>query len=546
MTFRISVKTSAGNFLCTPTQTVAKVDKDGKKYVFVHELREGNTVLVSRTCAEELTLEGHIIPTLWSRSEKYRRDRELVFAGEAAEVPTRTRLSEYLMSIAAGHGAHVGAEAVKVIQGVISALPEELHYSYSGVAAWLDSGVMFPERPEVLMHVAHALNSPALEKWAMSIVEQGQLPVRRLRAVHRGIRASLAQSKGSRSVNKGAGGPEEADKEKGHGIVKTGELIRMLREEYGDSAFGEFVSAVKVLETPMPTGVSAEKNSEEVQDADSGLSRKMIGFSYTKPEERREVLERYGQGAEIGAEIGASLARRKELAFALMNRFGILASGIESDWIRRNGYPGEKVTFNRLNRIFTQTMIFGNVTGFYREEFETEVEIWTNKRVRNAVRNLLKITDPKVFYKEAERLKSLSRYINKFSSVYGRSLIERFVLSKEEFLSIFSFDMEGIKKKTLNKLRNYEELVRKIDLAEMKNSNIQVIKHAEQYESIFGDAEFRRIFDEQRNLQIPYVFVYAQHGVGNTVALEKLMVAYGVGDIHNISFDFEVRISGTR
>jgi hypothetical protein len=550
MSFRFSVKTNLGNFLCTPVQTAAKVDSErGKEYILVGELRKGDRVYVSKVGAEQITLEDHIIPTLWSRSREYREDRRQVFKSGTTEVPRETWLSHYLNSIAeTSNGA---TEAARLIHDAVRVMPEELRYSYSGVAAWLNNEVMFPEKPEVLLKLADVFHAPVLREWTLSIMNQNQMPVKRLRIIHRQIRANLAKPIGTQGKSSTLADSEDKHAEENpQAHVNVGNLIGLIRREYGEHSLSEFVTVAEVLENPLQVSTDSKNDGSDPAPSGSyGLSRRIIGFSYTKPEERLNVIGKYGEGAESSKKLEMALLQRKELACALMERFKQILSPIESEWIGRYGYDDKK-TYNIINGVFSNALLLGNTSavGLTIDEMNMYRIIASSRKERDFIRGLLNLTDKDRFYamlnehwRKIDCSGSIGPYRELINRIYNDSVVEKFVVSREGFLSIYGIDIDGIRHVLSSTLENFkywgkEQLVQSIE---------QEIKHIKKvYQHISEDAEFNRIISREKELHIPFVFKYAQSGgylsERNFEHVKKLMLAYGIKTIPKIEFKISI------
>ncbi len=533
---KVTVKTSMGTFTCTPDRVVATIDSEhGKKYGFAHELRNGDKVIVSKPIAESLTLEGHIIPTLWARSEQYRHDRKAIFEGDGHDLPTTTRLCRLLSSAAEANGAVSHASATELVHGRLCALPDELHYSHSEVSAWLSNSVMFPERPKALLAVAQMLNANELHTWTEEIIAQEMMPVRRLRAIHSHIRAMLLRPS-DHSTNGGNGHPHSGNAHRPR-LTSTEELVRLLETEYGDSAFKDFVSTATVLD------VSVHKErQQEMHNADSaqddGLGKRLITFSYASPGQKDQVLHKFGSGSERSMEIEQNLEKRRMLLNALFKAFVPVAEGIETAPVFSASPDGVnlriRVDMNRkLNDHFSQILTFGRlstVSGWYASLF---TEIW-NSNVRDRIKRAIYSSVPESFHKEVDGLPPFSNYLAIFRDVYNNSIIERHIFSFEEFIGLFNLTMDGMKRALPRFITTYENArAAHMTLETWKRGISRELEHAEKYDNALeGNAEFSQLLREASSLQIPRTLVIVQNGNGREELMGKLKEAYGISSFH--------------
>ncbi|MGC8479176.1 MAG: hypothetical protein ACP5M9_00705 [Candidatus Micrarchaeia archaeon] len=551
MNFRIKVQTNLGTFLCTPVQTAAKVDLEhGKEYIHVGDLRKGDQVYVSKTVSEKITLEDHIIPTLWSSSEFYRKDRGQLFRIGTTEVPNETLLSYHLNKILYQHGER--SDAAKIIHNTIKLMPENLHYSYSAVVAWLNNEVMFPEKPEVLLKLADTFNAPSLKEWTLSVLNQDQMSVKRLRVIHSQIRARLAKPIGSHeeySILKN--NESEGKKNNSNEHIDIGSFVGLIRKEYGKDLLKEFVTVAQVTEDPLQVSDKLENTSEFSTSSNStGLSRKIIGFSYTKPEERLTVISKHGTGMESSKRLEFALLKRNELAILLIKRFFEISAQIEPGLMAKHNYDLKR-NYTLQITMFSNALLFNHTVNFHLNDINTCKLITSSKKFRECMRHILSITDKDDFYEK------LNFYYKKFNSVaslyfiqymneiYNKSLIEKFVLSREEFFSIFNIDMYGLKN-NLSKFLNSIKALDKQGIEKLNKNIDETIKYFKLYDRIYYDSKFNEILKELRNLNIPIVFRHS-HQAGsikqdNLELIKKIMVAYGIYEIPKLKLHSSIPI----
>ena len=317
--FRVMIKTSGGNFIYPVDQLAAKVENNGIRYDLVGNFRTNDRILIRKTGSDKITLEGHIIPTLWSRSERYRKDREQVFEGDETAIPKVTRLSSMLNEIIITSGSNKDP-----VRTIMSALPDSIEYSYDAVSNWIHGKVMLPKNPEVLEHIAKTFSSPNLLKWHDELKEQEYLPVRRIRVLHSGIRALLARpvikeevKDESKTVNFETEENKKADN-KDTDVEKISSLadaMRIIRDNYqdkGEELFSEFVSVATVLLVSEIGLKSVENIKNNIGSESTEIERGLVSFTIRNQEKMKQITDKY-KGTLISETIGELLKKRSEL-----------------------------------------------------------------------------------------------------------------------------------------------------------------------------------------------------------------------------------------
>ena len=316
--FRVMIKTSGGNFIYPADQIAAKIDGTKIHYDLIGNFRTDDRILIRKTGSDKITLEGHIIPTLWSRSEKYRNDRSFVFEDNGSDMPVQTKLSAILNRIVVSNGIE---DPIKVI---MEALPQTIEYTRSGVSKWLTGEVMLPKIPEALEHIAVKFNSAELLEWHEKLKEQEYLPVKRIRVLHSGIRALLAkpqtheessQSESANCYDKNAK-QNKADDESQHEkkINTLADAIRLIKDEYqepGEGLFSEFVTVAKVFsvsEIGLPSVEKIKAGESEKTEVERGI----VSFSVKDSERMTSITNKY-KGVMLSDKATLLLKKRSEL-----------------------------------------------------------------------------------------------------------------------------------------------------------------------------------------------------------------------------------------
>ena len=343
MGFRIRIKAEGHpSLIYPPDYKVAKVVGNGIVYSTVGGeggLKPHDRILIRIRGSDSITLEDHIIPTLWAQSREYRHDREYIFRGNGSGIPTTTTLSVMLNNIAVAQGR--GEDAAEFIHG---ALPRELNYSLSGVAAWLNGEVMFPNKPEAIDFLAERFSSAELREWHDGLKALNYRPLERMRVIHRGIPAALAMPLGRGSHGHAT---EDNGREHGeaHGVTSITQSIGLIKKVYG-GLFEEFVTQAEVLEVgTVGIGTAQREISSGAGIDESFTGSRLVGFSYkADSDERNAVLERF-KGTEQAAEISRLLTQRAEM---IVSATGPMTSVYGHQWMEVDDSKRVEITKTML------------------------------------------------------------------------------------------------------------------------------------------------------------------------------------------------------
>lgn len=300
---RIMLRTTAGNFFYPADYMVATVWDDKLGYEFAYEVKTGAKILVRKSANEELTLDGHIIPTLWAQSSDYRSDRAFVFSGDGLDIPKKTKLSEFLKRNAAKRGM-TNEEAVNHYFSTVS----EYGYKRSAIGSWMKGEVMFPiKNPNAILDLAQKLDDVPMAEWARSLIEiePSKNPVKKLRVLHSGIRSLFAKPKGRGEILSGGGGRQAYQQ-----VISLSSYIETLKGTYGQNLFDEFVMPANLLEI---REIDYENRGiGHTQAEDTGMERGLVGFMNRNTEKKSQVLSRY-KGPNRGEDMESALSKTEKL-----------------------------------------------------------------------------------------------------------------------------------------------------------------------------------------------------------------------------------------
>jgi hypothetical protein len=286
--FRVLVKTSKGNFIYPVDHLGAVLEGNKLRYEFIGNLREGDSILIRKRSSEKITLQDHIIPTLWAGSEIYRNDRAAVFEPSGDSIPLKTKLSVFLQEI-----IKMGDEKDPV-NTIFSAIPESITYSREAVSNWISGNVMLPKKPEVLDSIGTKFNFQELLDWHKNLKEQDYAQVRRIRVLHSGLKALL-------SVEENKGNYESIEENKDNyshkedKLVSLADAMRIIKASYkkdGEELFQEFVTVTKVksvIELPKV----GKKTMEKVGSGESVIEKGILSFKMSDEDKMIDITNRY-------------------------------------------------------------------------------------------------------------------------------------------------------------------------------------------------------------------------------------------------------------
>ncbi len=572
--FRIMIKTSGGNFIYPVDQLAAKIENNGIHYELVGNFRADDKILIRKTGSDKITLEGHIIPTLWSRSERYRKDREQVFEGEETAIPKVTRLSSMLNKIIITSGSDKDP-----VHTIMSALPNSIEYSYDAVSNWIHGRVMLPKNPEALEYIARAFNSQELLKWHDELKEQEYLPVRRIRVLHSGIRALLARPVIKEEVKDASKTAtletEESEKKSTEeiGVEKVSSLadaMRVIRDNYqheGEELFSEFVSVAKVLSVSEIGLKSLERIKESGGFESTEIERGLVSFPVRNKEKMKQITDRY-KGTLISEKMGELLKKRSELFISggligfkmFSEQYNALDRKTRADFFEMEKmfyFLKRQHDFTTLDKQFYDKLLKGtlatdagtqiiNLMNSPRSLFISRFrayklydKILSSNSFRVGVNNLLSIGDLDKFIEHSDRIgftypKEFLRFYKKF---YSESKVIRHLYGTfEEFEGIIGkVDMN--KNYLKRGLEVYKELRK-----DPKNFESRVVimrKYGEfliKYcENLLESNEIKEITTKINELGLPNELAYVQDQLYNS-KLEFVKKIYG---IYGISFTYE-------
>lgn len=288
-TFRVLIRTGKGNFIYPADYLGAVLDGNNLRYELIGNFREGDSILIRKKSSDKITLDGHIIPTLWAGSELYRKDRGIVFEPSEESIPTKTRLSTLLQKIVVTLGKQDDP-----VHTILSAIPEDIRYSYDAVSNWISGKVMLPNEPRVLESIGTKFNSHELLEWHKSLSEIGYAPVRRIRVLHSGLKALLSVEE-----NKGT---DDSVEENRHNystgeekLVSLADAMRILKNTYeskGEELFEEFVTVTRVKSIIELTNIG-KKTAQKIKSGESVLERGILSFKISNEEQMNDITKRY-------------------------------------------------------------------------------------------------------------------------------------------------------------------------------------------------------------------------------------------------------------
>lgn len=423
----IRLDTSAGGLLFPPHQQIHVIKSDGSRsYAFVHELRPGDTILKRVEAAEGLTLEGHIIPSLWRAHKGYNADRMRLYQAIGSEMPTITTLSAKLKEFAASQEWSDDV-AVDELHGK---LPEG-SCVWGTVNRWYNGEVMLPRDPDILYNFSKDLGDWATEENLIAAAT-------RIRVLHSGLRAMAVRPKGEGTGKSKKGQTGNTLTE---GVAKgiLAEGVRLLKQEYGEDTFVEFVLDVKVTKVTEVKVTEAEKTNGER----TGISANVVGFSARDEETKSRTLSSY-KGLDRGSEIEALLKKKKEL---IIDKIPGLLVQLDIESLRRAGRSLQQLGGGGTRQ--TEGGIFSFIpvaspplSSLEDDSFSMGLNnlgrnYTRSSRLRHETSRLLRLPPSRLVGIKGD-FEFVGRYLSKVMDIYERSPIERSIFTPDQFLSAFS------------------------------------------------------------------------------------------------------------
>lgn len=522
---RLVVKTDKGAFILTPTTQVATIQEKGTKYEFPHELMPNTQIIMRKTTtSEDLTLEDHIIPTLWVRSGQYRQDRATVFEGEGTDLPTKTKLGKLLTEIVVKYGKQLdGPEFIH------SLIPPEIKYSKTAVYSWMNNKVMFPERPEALVSVARRLNEPELERWTNEIISLGEAPVKRLRVLHSSIRAAISKPKGH-----GVGTHKENQRQnqEQNRIISLADYLPFIRAEYGENVFEEFITPAKVMAVEETTIPSSNASGTQ-QTTSTEMVKDVISFSGNDAIRKAEILRRY-PGKQRSSELGEAV---REMNDMLINEGSRALIRFHRLLLDRNKhqypmYKNDKFVTSGLSAMLNIMMVPGigdskETMLHYNGEMAalSQIVIFDRNKRRELERLLEK--SPAKIIQEGKDVPYLREMIKISERICNYSPIEKSTLSSDEFIPRLINAVKYVgwffeDREKPNKLVN----------PYVSDMNVKINSLWDTAKETGIDKLKRNVNEIYENSRMPDSLMLMLHMDVDESSLSKLMNAYGIVNQH--------------
>ena len=287
--FRVLVKTSKGNFIYPADYVGVVLEGNNLKYELIGNIREGDSIFVRKKSSEKITLQGHIIPTLWAGSELYRKDRGIIFEPSEESIPTKTKLSTLLQKIVVTLGKQDDP-----VHTILNAIPEDIKYSYDAVSNWISGKVMLPNEPRVLESIGTKFNSQELLEWHSKLRDNDYAPVRRIRVLHSGLKALLSLEE-SRSTDDSVEANKHNYSTGEEKLVSLADAMRILKNTYeskGEELFEEFVTVTRV-KSIIELASIGKKTAQRIKSGESVLERGILSFKMSNEEQMNDITRRY-------------------------------------------------------------------------------------------------------------------------------------------------------------------------------------------------------------------------------------------------------------